>query len=196
MKENKQVIKNAIQKFMALQAREINPVGTFDNAGRWYPDVDEKCDCCKSVRSPSRAYPYSLMLHCRSLRHICTKYELDYKEVKKVMNSEKPKRKIQKQIMYKKCAWIDGDIKSIYNNETYERGRTYIDKAKSNHQGGYYCYSTVKEAINAVFPTDSINSDCNKKAIVRVEMWGNSIDYSNGKKAFSYMKIIEIVYFV
>ena len=86
----------AIKEFKALQAREINPPGEFDDAGRWYPSDSEKCDCCESIRSPSRSYPYSYMVHCRTLKHVCTKYGLDYREVKKIMNIEKPKRKIEK----------------------------------------------------------------------------------------------------
>jgi hypothetical protein len=43
-------------------------VGRQDNVGRWYPK--EPKDCCKSIREPSRAYPYSLWTHCKSNRHI------------------------------------------------------------------------------------------------------------------------------
>jgi hypothetical protein len=50
--------------------RLTNPSGRFDHAGRWYPSVAERCACCASVRSPSHAYPYSLMTHCRTLKHV------------------------------------------------------------------------------------------------------------------------------
>lgn len=48
-----------------------HPDGNFDNAKRWYPADGEKCDCCNSIRRPSRDYPYSYMTHCRSRAH-CT----------------------------------------------------------------------------------------------------------------------------
>jgi len=47
-----------------------HPSGKFDNAKRWYPDEMERCDCCEGIRSPSRSYPYSLMVHCRSTSHM------------------------------------------------------------------------------------------------------------------------------
>ena len=56
--------------YSARKARREHPCGKFDNAGRWYPSDSEEQDCCKAIRQPSRAFPYSLMLHCRSKKHI------------------------------------------------------------------------------------------------------------------------------
>ena len=42
--------------------------GEFDSAGRWYPA--EEGDCCAQIRRPSRAYPYALLTHCRSIQHV------------------------------------------------------------------------------------------------------------------------------
>jgi len=50
--------------------RDEHPDGTFDNKGRWYPSDAEKCECCKRIRPPSRRWPYSLMTHCRTKKHI------------------------------------------------------------------------------------------------------------------------------
>jgi len=50
--------------------RESHPDGEFDKAGRWWPDEGERQECCEYIRSPSRAYPYSLMVHCRSREHV------------------------------------------------------------------------------------------------------------------------------
>jgi len=188
VKENK--IEKAIEEFKALQSREIHPAGTFDKAGRWYPADSESADCCKGLRSPSRAYPYSLMTHCRTLKHVCTKYGLDYRTVKKVMNAEKPKRKVEKKIMWKKVAIINGKLQSVYSGEKYELGRTYVEKVEHNHQGGYFCYSTKEEAEMAVFPDSSVNVDA-QKIVVKVEVWGRYVIYSNGKYAFTYMKFVQ-----
>jgi len=54
--------------------RIVHPDGKFDNAKRWYPSEDEKCDCCRGIRSPSRDYPYSYMTHCRSRAHCTSLY--------------------------------------------------------------------------------------------------------------------------
>ena len=51
------------------QARATHPDGRFDTAGRWYPSEPERQPCCEHIRGPSRGWPYSLMLHCRTLRH-------------------------------------------------------------------------------------------------------------------------------
>lgn len=72
MKEQTQTqntIQAAVQKFIARRDRQENPNGEFDKKGRWFPSEDEKRDCCR-VRYPSRAFPYSYMTHCRSLKHV------------------------------------------------------------------------------------------------------------------------------
>lgn len=55
--------------YESRQARLTHPAGTFDRAGRWYPDPDERRSCCDAIRSPSRNWPYSLLCHCRTLKH-------------------------------------------------------------------------------------------------------------------------------
>jgi len=56
------------QRYIDLQDRRVHPSGTFDHAQRWKPD--RELACCALIRSPSRAYPYSLLMHCRSLTHV------------------------------------------------------------------------------------------------------------------------------
>lgn len=45
--------------------------GKFDKAGRWYPDESEQRECCKSIRPPSRRFPFSLLSHACTLKHCC-----------------------------------------------------------------------------------------------------------------------------
>lgn len=64
-------LKSEISHIYGLrQSRAEHPDGKFDKAGRWYPSDEESQDCCDTVRSPSRGWPYSLMLHCRTRKHI------------------------------------------------------------------------------------------------------------------------------
>jgi hypothetical protein len=56
--------------YVARKERRAHPDGKFDNAGRWEPSESEKCECCRGIRSPSRAYPYSMVAHCRSRKHV------------------------------------------------------------------------------------------------------------------------------
>lgn len=52
------------------QSRRTNPDGTFDNGGRFYLSEAERCECCEGIRPPSKAWPYSQMVHARTLRHV------------------------------------------------------------------------------------------------------------------------------
>jgi len=67
-------LRAAAQYAVDLDNRSRHPHGSFDNAGRWYPD--NELECCQSIRSPSRSWPHSLLLHCRTVKHVAaeTKY--------------------------------------------------------------------------------------------------------------------------
>lgn len=73
----------AINEYQDRKSRLVNPDGTFDNAGRWYPSDEEKCKCCQSVREPSARYPYSLIKHCRTTNHIANLYDVNVKDMRK-----------------------------------------------------------------------------------------------------------------
>jgi hypothetical protein len=60
---------NALSKFAKRKARLEHPEGSFDNASRFYPSNEENCGVMSYVRSPSRNWPNSYMLACRSLEH-------------------------------------------------------------------------------------------------------------------------------
>ncbi len=83
MKQN-QKLQNAVTEFENRQSRRVHPDGTFDKAGRWYPSDSESCGCCDEVRGPSRSYPYSYMVHCRTAKHIANLYGVDEKQIKKI----------------------------------------------------------------------------------------------------------------
>lgn len=77
-------INDAVQMYIDRKNRNGHPEGEFDNAGRWYPAQHEQCACCKYIRQPSRAYPYSLMVHCRTAEHIAHLTSIDAKLIKKL----------------------------------------------------------------------------------------------------------------
>ena len=64
--EPTEAVRQAAREYVALKERRINPVGRFDGAGRWWPSVPCTCD----VRLPSRAYPYSYLIHLRTAGHV------------------------------------------------------------------------------------------------------------------------------
>jgi hypothetical protein len=67
----------AARAYFDLQNRKTDPEGNFDSGGRWYPSDAEKQACCASIRSPSRNFPYSYLLHCRSVQHVAQKHGVD-----------------------------------------------------------------------------------------------------------------------
>ena len=59
------------EEYEDRQARVIHPEGSFDRQSRWYPDEQrEEAMCCNAIREPSRNWPYSLIKHCRSKKHL------------------------------------------------------------------------------------------------------------------------------
>jgi hypothetical protein len=64
-------LKTVVDKIFKLRSDRItHPHGKFDNAKRWYPSDEEKCDCCEYIRGPTRAFPFSYMTHCRTKKHV------------------------------------------------------------------------------------------------------------------------------
>lgn len=58
----------AAKEAIALRDRVKNPDGKFDSQGRFY--LAHKCRCCEEIRSPSRSYPFSEMVHGRTVKHV------------------------------------------------------------------------------------------------------------------------------
>ena len=88
----------AATKYIKRRDRIEHPIGTFDNAGRWYPNDAERLNC-SMFRSPSRSYPYSYMLACRTIPHIAHLYHLNSKAellaVKRVIKALKSDHSVE-----------------------------------------------------------------------------------------------------
>jgi len=63
----------ALARYEKRQARLEHPEGSFDRAARWYPSGRDS-QVISFVREPSRSFPNSYNLSCRSLAH-CERYE-------------------------------------------------------------------------------------------------------------------------
>lgn len=81
--ELKARIEAAHECFVRRKDRDEHPTGKFDKGGRWYPASQEEQICCSDVRSPSRSWPYSLMLHCRTAKHIAMLFDVQARDVKR-----------------------------------------------------------------------------------------------------------------
>lgn len=76
----------AARQYIARQAREEHPEGHFDTGGRWFPDQDERCFYCDLIRQPSRSWPYSLLIHARTMAHIAARDDLDRAALRREVN--------------------------------------------------------------------------------------------------------------
>ena len=70
-------LRTAVAAYYERRDRRAHPDGDFDTAGRFTPATSEWRDCCTAIRSPSRNYPYSYMLHCRTVVHVAALYDVD-----------------------------------------------------------------------------------------------------------------------
>jgi len=76
-------VEDAALLYILRDARTVDPDGWFDKHGRWWADENtEEKPCCKR-HYPSRKRPYQQIKHCRTLRHICVLYDVDYQEARK-----------------------------------------------------------------------------------------------------------------
>lgn len=66
------------------QARRAHPRGDWDDGHRWYPDEAEWRDCCAKIRPPSRAWPWSLMVHERTAAHVAALYDVEPTALRRV----------------------------------------------------------------------------------------------------------------
>lgn len=76
-------ITEAAAAYIALRDRTSNPAGKFDGGGRF--TLDTYHSCCSGIRGPSRAYPYSEMVHGRTLLHVATAAGVDATELRRAV---------------------------------------------------------------------------------------------------------------
>ncbi len=80
-------INEIAKEYISRQARLTDPHGKFDRAGRWYPAENEMCKHCHKVRPPSRNWKYSYLLHCRTMKHIASLYDVSIADLRKAVKS-------------------------------------------------------------------------------------------------------------
>lgn len=74
----------AALEYLKRKHRLSHPEGDFDNGGRFYLSDNEKGLCCALIRSPSRAHPFSQMVHGRTIAHVADLYNVDALEVRRL----------------------------------------------------------------------------------------------------------------
>lgn len=58
----------AAERYARLQARAEHPIGDFDKGQRFH--LRQRYACCAGIRSRSRHYPNSEMIHGRTVEHV------------------------------------------------------------------------------------------------------------------------------
>lgn len=74
-------VREAATLYQNRKARLAHPEGKWNN-GLWFPTGSEVQPCCQHIAEPTKDYPYSLMLHCRTLPHICNLKRVLAKDVR------------------------------------------------------------------------------------------------------------------
>jgi hypothetical protein len=74
------------------------PDGKFDIAKRWWPSIGEEKLCCRNIRTPSRAFPFSLLRHCRTVLHIAHLYYVDPDELRRRIKELEPTWKLEEKL--------------------------------------------------------------------------------------------------
>lgn len=188
-------LETAAREYISRRDRVSHPDGKFDGKSRWYPSDAERCDCCNSVRSPSRAYPFSYMVHCRTIGHIVNLYNVDVKDLRKEVKRLEPVAKPTREggeNYYKAVAVVDGRFVSIFDGETeYAIGQELKQAARQDHSGGFYVYKSIDEAQDVRVPSSSKLQNA-PRAILRVKAEGTYCRYEN-KLSFSRVTPVEVV---
>jgi hypothetical protein len=82
----------AYNLYQRRQAGIERPRGRCDNGGRWYPSDDEWQECCRTIRRPSRAFPWALYTHAFSAEHIANLTGVEPRALRSLIARQRPAR--------------------------------------------------------------------------------------------------------
>ena len=77
----------AAHLYLGRRDRKSHPDGYLGGGQKWYPSDGERCWCCKYIREPSYAWPWSLNKHCRSIEHIAALSGVDETDLRRAVRS-------------------------------------------------------------------------------------------------------------
>jgi len=205
-----QALRDATTTYLARKDRSQHPDGSFDSAKRWYPSASERQDCCDTIRTPSAAYPYSLMVHCRTAEHIAQCFGVEASAVKQAVRQQRPRRAPTVHTRYKVVRIVAsplGDLyTSLYDHTVYRVGASVRQGAKPRHGGGYYVRPLTATHLRSdtlapwgvqetVTLTEAfLRGDVYRRpesgtyAILECHVWGRCVAYESGKEAWTFLK--------
>jgi len=59
--------------------------GKFDKADRFHPDEAELRDCCQRITPPNADNPWSLLEHCKTIRHVARVYHVNEADLRRAI---------------------------------------------------------------------------------------------------------------
>jgi hypothetical protein len=82
-------VKHAVDAYYARKEGFIDPHGTRDNEGLWFPIAGEYQSCCNNVMQPTPKNPNVLMRHCRSIQHVAKVYNVRPSDLRTALRGTK-----------------------------------------------------------------------------------------------------------
>jgi hypothetical protein len=193
----------AAWEYVCRKLRRRQPEGKTDGGSRWWPSEEEAAPCCNEVRQPTRAWPWSLLKHCATARHVATRFGVPEADLKKRAQAFQKELEAAEQaweeayapkegdVCFKVMAVENGQYRSFHDDTTYQIGVTLTQEAKPDHKGGYYVFRTEWDAIEHYSSFAS-----RERALLAVRVGpGPAVvyDYKGGKIAVSSLTPIEEV---
>lgn len=99
---------------------------------------------------------------------------------------------MERKVYYKQVACIDSRFFSIIDPKVeYVLGGTLHQKVEKNHKGGFFVYPSPELAVNAQVALKLGSNWIFPRSVLKVQCWGDFIQYPKFKLCFEFIKPIE-----
>lgn len=188
------LLERAVSVYLERQDRVSHPDGSFERDRRFFPSDAEWQPCCNSVSAPTKGFPFSLMVHCRSVGHVAALFGVDASAIRKAARAARPATRLEAgDGWFKAVALVDGRMLSVFDGKTeYRLGEEMRQAVRTEHGGGFYAYPTLEAARRASVPSGSALIDA-PRVVLRVRVDGAYSQYGNGKVSWSRLTPLEVV---
>jgi len=91
---------------------------------------------------------------------------------------------------------VDGQLRSVYDDSTYELDKWRVEAVKADHGGGFYFYLDRDLALAAVQRNETFNqawTQGKKLVLCEVEVSGRKVNYAGGKVAATRLRVLEVL---
>jgi hypothetical protein len=128
------------------------------------------------------------------MRHVAKLYGVKESELRELARQENEPQREGGDDYYKVVAKTeDGRLVSIFDGETeYKIDVEMVERARQDHNGGFYCYAEKEQAKRAGFPSES-KAKRLPRVLLRVRAEGQYCRYESDKLSFSRITPLEIV---